>query len=822
MDLSSEPHNRDVLDLDQSLNSSMMIADLDVSKLDARAQLELSNLLENKDRLILEKSEKHKAILQDYALLKEQFIIKETENERLRKSLADVKVEIKEYRDKTKAQHEDIVTRLKMTEETVSEMARLLTSASKFVSGLAGQLPKALSDCNKLAYMDFEAFVEPYHRDLDSSVRAIIDKQKTNPKRLMAYLEEARNAYNKMKDKSSSLPIQQVYDEIVKTRGEEKQARASIRQSLRMQSQRGASDALPQKGPSTPRKVVITNLDKEWSDLASKLNKGDLSDGEFKNDPNFEEKLKDLTDSVKNLSNEVLLAGKKEKPGKAVVLKIADFIFGQNDFILTCLDSLPSNSSNKASQVAPSLKYLSGQLLDRREKLQANLQSSINTLQFDLDQLTEEQFEADVECKELFNQLCEIRDKVEDRKTELEFLNRKVGRLSEEVRVERERLNEVELERQRANGDLLIEQGAYFEARRKGDRLQDEIKMIEERTNFYTNQTKEKLQQAVGVDKQLEYSKAKLSDASKHSKRLYEVEKADKKDRLANWEEVSPIPKAKGLNDIGESDSKSLQSKLQGESTPKKIVSNSNTTPSNLPGMLSSLGNFLEILSGKLSNQSLGASSEPTGFSSISHSSTVPTTEDISPIEQLLSSIISNLSSSTSPNLSQAQQALTKKNQGVSTLQTEERALREEYLRAELKLELARQKTLQINSEIDKLKGLTDRTERDIEAEQREFMVRARQKENLHKKSNNSKNPIGQRGSSGMQEMKELKDSNFDEEERIGGLSEPLLANHSLGTISKEAIEKLTIKYWKVCLACAIPVLITYFLLGLQIKGSSQ
>jgi hypothetical protein len=49
------------------MNSSMYVADLDLSRLDARRQAELAAVLEDKDNLIMEKSKLHKDVLNDFA-----------------------------------------------------------------------------------------------------------------------------------------------------------------------------------------------------------------------------------------------------------------------------------------------------------------------------------------------------------------------------------------------------------------------------------------------------------------------------------------------------------------------------------------------------------------------------------------------------------------------------------------------------------------------------------------------------------------------------------------------------------------------------------
>lgn len=120
----------------RSMSSSLMIADFDLSRLDSKRQMEIANLIYEKDKLITEKSEEHKEILEDHQLLKEDYIIKEIELERTNKAYAELKEEVYQYKERIRVHHEDIVHRLKQTEEVVKELAAYITSICKLTVGL--------------------------------------------------------------------------------------------------------------------------------------------------------------------------------------------------------------------------------------------------------------------------------------------------------------------------------------------------------------------------------------------------------------------------------------------------------------------------------------------------------------------------------------------------------------------------------------------------------------------------------------------------------------------------------------------------------------
>ncbi len=130
----------------QSQSSSLLFADIDLSRLDSKRQMDLANLMLEKDRLITEKSEKHKEVLQDIQLLREDYIMKETELERMNKAYSDLKVEVYQYKEKMRLHHEEIVSRLKQTEEVVKELACYITSMCKLNVGVSLLANKAVSE----------------------------------------------------------------------------------------------------------------------------------------------------------------------------------------------------------------------------------------------------------------------------------------------------------------------------------------------------------------------------------------------------------------------------------------------------------------------------------------------------------------------------------------------------------------------------------------------------------------------------------------------------------------------------------------------------
>lgn len=92
-------------------------------------------IIKIKDGIISQKMADHREVLDACQLLKEKNLILQTELERADKNYANLKKDVREYRDKTYAQHLEIVEKLKTSEEFIKELTDYLVSVGKYSIG---------------------------------------------------------------------------------------------------------------------------------------------------------------------------------------------------------------------------------------------------------------------------------------------------------------------------------------------------------------------------------------------------------------------------------------------------------------------------------------------------------------------------------------------------------------------------------------------------------------------------------------------------------------------------------------------------------------
>jgi IMP dehydrogenase/GMP reductase len=131
---------------DEMNNSFTMVNDIDLSGLSVKKAHDLQELIENKDKLILENSEKHYGILQNYEQLKSEYIVKQTELERTEDAYQTLLRDITVYKENHKKQHAELVARVRMTEESFKELGTHYVSLAEYTLCVYNTCIKSYSD----------------------------------------------------------------------------------------------------------------------------------------------------------------------------------------------------------------------------------------------------------------------------------------------------------------------------------------------------------------------------------------------------------------------------------------------------------------------------------------------------------------------------------------------------------------------------------------------------------------------------------------------------------------------------------------------------
>jgi chromosome segregation ATPase len=194
------------------MNTSFMIGDIDLSKLDAKRQHDLAQMVSDKDRLIIENSERHRSILNDYNHLLEEFTMKDIELTRQKQAYDDLRDEVVEYRRGVMTQHEKALIKLKEAEQSNSEFAGALVSAVMYAEGMYTMSLKFIKGLSKKK-INFEKEFGVYLRELDKGFKAVMERHKKRPKRLMPMLEEVNNALQHLKSHTQWNNFQNTYDQ---------------------------------------------------------------------------------------------------------------------------------------------------------------------------------------------------------------------------------------------------------------------------------------------------------------------------------------------------------------------------------------------------------------------------------------------------------------------------------------------------------------------------------------------------------------------------------------------------------------------------------
>lgn len=186
-------------------NASFMYNEIDLSRLDLKRQQDLAALIMDKDKLIEENSQLHRKVLKDYEDLMDAFTLKDLEMKRNTEAYSDLLGQVEEYKASIKKHHEELVEKIKDTENIVRCGVNYSVGLVKFVTGIFALLHKCTPSSGSLR--DLDKILEPdygnYLRELELNYKPLQEYYKRKPKRLLVCLEEANSSYNRIKNQVS-------------------------------------------------------------------------------------------------------------------------------------------------------------------------------------------------------------------------------------------------------------------------------------------------------------------------------------------------------------------------------------------------------------------------------------------------------------------------------------------------------------------------------------------------------------------------------------------------------------------------------------------
>ncbi len=194
------------------LNQSLIYGDIDLSRLDLKRQQDIAALIMDKDKLILENSTQHRAILKDYELLLDAFTMKDLELKRTNQAYSELLSQLDQFKTKAKAQHEEVLSRLKDTEATLTDVVNYASSVVKFAELLYGQSIKACDSLRTGDMVDIEKEFHPIWNGVTRAIKPIEERYKLKPKRILVSLEQTVASYNHLKTHTDAEDIQEAYN----------------------------------------------------------------------------------------------------------------------------------------------------------------------------------------------------------------------------------------------------------------------------------------------------------------------------------------------------------------------------------------------------------------------------------------------------------------------------------------------------------------------------------------------------------------------------------------------------------------------------------
>lgn len=749
-------------------NNSFMIADLNISRLDAKRHAELAALLENKERLILEKSEQHKEILQDYEALREQFIIKQTELERANKALADQRAEILDFREKMKAQHEDIVSKLKATEEAFKELANLLTSVTKFSVFAFTQAVGALSEAqNNNTLINLVDGFEPFSRDLDKAAKPIQERHKKNPKRILSYLEEAKQSYTYLKDRVQPTHLSNAFDSLLSHMNSNLSTRLSIR-----------------KESILPDNIFRDYIDKGGIELTEQMR--GLSELNFA--------VKKCIRDEKGEQLEALVCSKLNEFLKLALPKMAAVTHkyfpqaggdkDREDYSLV-EDSAKKTDPNSSAlslqdpAIGPMLSVLAARVSTYRDQLSAQLATDTKSLQQDLQSYIESSTGIEEDLYTLMMQNQNTKEKLAEERYKVEKAQKRLGLLATEKEKLEAQLNEAQADLSAAEGLLLEESKDFEDVLQKSAKLQVALQVKKahiEGAKSAAGLERSKLAELLETQQRLEAAlqeeqAAVLSLAAENKamcERIEEIRLAreclrreqrlqrEAAEDFAGKLQVAPLSASTPEKAIEKhfeatlqhspiaapADAKTRSPFTGAKESIKQMERHYNASPEDAAQPPSRSPSFEQPSSGSHGRRLAAAAEKllPLEPDSVTQSSVLAwignlllqaqhldpaaDKEALESLERDISALDASIKKMKARE-AQAEFECAKKRQQLATLAQEESALKDNYIKSELKLELTQQKIIQTQADISRLRGMIEEAKRDTDGKRKELMLKS-------------------------------------------------------------------------------------------------
>ena len=716
-------------------------------------------MIEDKDSLILERSTAHRLLIDENSLLKEEIDAKVTELGRTEKALDEQLGDIKVYKEKLRSQHEELLGRLRLAEEALKEVAAYGSSLTKLVVLVYSKSIEAFEHQDSSKSVGITKEFETLLKELERNFQPIQEKRSKKPKRIIGSLEEVKNSYKFINDRIKAEKWIALFDAFCKEGGSPNREKLSFRSS----SFRSPS-LVPVSATSN-----ITQADTIES-LTCALS------------PEGNELLNNLSKIIKDTAKSQIKSQED-----------LDKLFSHN--LMKCLDKA-KDYIDKHSQTA-----------DTVSKYRINRQSSLAGLQLEHVNLT--QAAADDEITDLESQIYDammsnaaLKDQLVSDQHALQRHHANIKVLTDENTSMQTQLDDLDHSVREAVRMLEAENEQYDKLLLELNQKKYKLRSIESEHSTVKNQIYEINPKIKHISKMIKESKSSLS-----SPLVIMPVKSEAKDQndLAPQSNILAVELTTAASPIKRGTSHEFASPF----TPlKDLVStktlNQQVSISSLPNddpLKQQLAKLqLQVKDQqRLDDQDIAYTKLVDEFKSLCMQVAKHEAIDLRSklFADALNNIIANMSSlkdsctQMEVGARQAEESLNKKRSELSQIVAEESKSREAYIKSELKLELHHQKILTLQDSIDKYRTM-------MADAQKQASYKRRDELRLNEKLDRAKEQMVE-----LQPVYRVKDEE-------NGIREALIPKDDVTMPPVVSIDGIS--YLRVCIACAIPVMIAYLL----------
>lgn len=748
-----------VVDQDESNygpGDSFMLASVDVSRLDFRHRQELQSILEDKDKLILERTSEHRHLLDENSLLKEGISARETELNRTKKAMSDQVAEIKDYKEKLKSQHEELLGRLRMAEEVLKDVSVYASAMTKLVVLVYS---KSLEVFTHPEVSNIQAVTKEFDtvlKEIDRCFLPIEEKRGKKPKRIIGSLEELKNSYKFIQDRIKVSKWVSSYEEFCKERdNNSNKGRTSFRGgSFRGGSFTGMNQASSPINVETLKinQDLNLSLSSEGSKLFFDLSKliTDISKSQIQDTSNLDKLFSHSLLACIEGSKDYL---EKNCQGSNVAEKfkinrqssLVELQAEKDSLLQAAADEEMTDLEEKIYATMKDNAALKDQLVNDRHMLQRQ-HANLTTL-------TEESGQLQTQLDDVDQSLREVSRMIEDETAKFDTL------LAD--------LNSKKLKLKTSQSELAA-------IKMQNTEMQGTVKEITKRVNSdkasleFINQDRMIVKQSNGD-----------MIANRESVHAIESLVSPVKDQPNNHQFDSPFTPLRDLaktSNIAKSD---INEDLMVQLDQVRSKLRDHQSAESVEGYAESVEEFrnlcLQIAEREVANVKCGWMTQLMA--------------DMN--EQL--KVVRDSANDLQEKAKLAEQSLSKKRSELTQSVADEAKSKEAYIKSELKLEIHQQKVLTLQDSIEKYRTMMADAERQADLKRRDELM-------LSEKLGKSKRRAI--------ELQPIVNRRDDE-----ALMEPLIPidkiDHSMPTVN--------ISYVRVCIACAIPVMIAYFLLAYKL-----